>query len=306
MKERLPPYPGDLVEHLRSFEVLARRVAEDPRGAYEEAARSLKLDPSVLRRRVQTLTTYYDSPLLEGRGAKLRLSASGAAVLHATEKVFDVLSHVRTQSGAAPRRLTLACTGTITTELLPDVLRDLARKYPDLSVRVRRAGAAAARDLLDAGAVDLAVVRAEHALTGADADVLCRDRLWLALPSTHELARRRQVRVEDMAKLPIIGYRARSSTRRRVMSVLGPHGAEVRFEVDGRAAALRFVSLGLGGAFLSLLPGHAIRERGVAVRDVSRHFPVSHFWLCRRPRHAPSEIEDAAARAIRKYARARR
>ncbi len=306
MIERSPRYPGDLVEHLESFGALARRLADDPRGAFEGAAHEMGLDPSVLRRRVQTLTAYYGASLLEGRGAKLRLSATGAAVLDGAGRVFDALERLRVDSGVAPQRLTIACTGTITTELLPDVLRDLIRVYPELAVRVRRAGAAAARKQLESQAADLAVVRAAEAPRGVDAEALCRDRLWLALPEDHPLAKRRRVSLADMAALPIVGYRARSSTRRRVMSVLGPRGAEVRFEVDGRAAALRFASLGLGAAFLSLLPGHRIRVPGVAVRDVTRHFPAIHFWLCQRPQHEATEVEEAAMRAIRNYARARR
>lgn len=305
MKE-LPQYPGDLVEHLRAFRALAQRVADDPRGAYEAAARTVGVDPSVLRRRVQTLADYYGEPLFEGRGASLRLSAAGDSVSAGAERVFDALTELRADAGAAPRRLTFACTGTITTELLPDVIRDLEGAYPQLSVRVRRAGASAARELLESGAADLAVVRADAAPVGVDALELCGDRLWLALPRAHPLASRRRVTPQQMAGLPIVGYRARSSTRRRVMSVLGPLGAELRYEVDGRAAALRFVSLGLGAAFLSLLPGHRIDSRVVVVRDVSRHFPASRFWLCRRPRRAPTDIERAATKALRKHARRRR
>ena len=300
-----PRYSGDLVEHLRSFRVLAQRIEHDPRGAYEAAAASIPVDQSVLRRRMQTLEEHLGAPLLEGRAAALRLSAVGRAVAEESERVFAAIGRLHERAGCAPSHLTFACTGTITTELLPEVFRELQRAFPDLSLRVRRAGADAARRLLDSGAADLAVVRADSAPDGVEAEDLCRDRLWLALPAKHPLAKRRRIDAETMASLDVVGYRARSSTRRRVMSVLEPLGAEVRFEVDGRAAALRFVSLGLGAAFLSLLPGHRVRAKGVVVRDVSRHFPGSHFWLCRRRGGAPNGVEAAAMRSIRAHARQR-
>ncbi len=301
-----PRYPGDLMEHLRSFRHLAERVTQDPRGAYEAAAAANRVDASVLRRRIQTLEAHLGVPLFEGRASGLRLSSVGQAVAEESGRVFAAVSRLHDKAGVAPSHLTFACTGTITTELLPEVFHDLQRKFPELSLRVRRAGADAAQRLLQSGAADVAVVRAADAPEGIEAEELCRDRLWLVLPKTSPLAQRRRVDARAMAALDIVGYRERSSTRRRVMSVLGPLGAEVRFEVDGRAAALRFVSLGLGAAFLSLLPGHRVRDEGVVVRDVSRLFPASHFWLCRRTGAAPNAVEEAAMHSLRTRARARR
>lgn len=86
-----------------------------------------------------------------------------------------------------------------------------------------------------------------------------------------------------MAEVPLVLFGESSRTRARVMDRLGPLGATIRVEVDGRASAIEYVRCGLGATFLSLLPGHAVKDDGVAVRDVTSHFQRSRFWAACRP-----------------------
>jgi hypothetical protein len=84
------------------------------------------------------------------------------------------------------------------------------------------------------------------------------------------------------------------------MDRLGPRGASVRVEVDGRASALAYVRAGFGATFLSLLPGHAVDETGVQAHDVTSLFARSGFYVVgRRGQWSDPTIQDVVARLVR-------
>ena len=99
-----------------------------------------------------------------------------------------------------------------------------------------------------------------------------------------------------MAQIPLVLYGESSRTRARVMDRLAPHGATIRVEVEGRAAALEYVRAGIGGTFLSLLPGHRVDAQGktrIRAHDVTALFPRSRFWLIAR------SWDNATIKAVR-------
>ncbi len=263
------------------------------------------MDASVLRRRLRALAEATGAPLVEGRGASLRLSPAGAKTAAAARRVEREIASLFDDVAAAPHALDFAGTGTITNHVLPGVIAELREREPDLVVRVRRAGAEKARALLKSGDVHLAVLRAERAPRDLAARRLASDRLWLALPASHPLLCARSVSLDDLAALPLVTFGESSSTRRRVLASLSPRGVEPSVEVDGRAAALRYVGHGLGAAYLSLSPSDRIDERGIGARDVTRLFPRSSFFVVHDPARTLTPLEALAVRLLEQRTRAR-
>lgn len=273
-------YAGDLLEHLRSFAVLAAHIDRRTAGAFARAASELAIDVSVLRRRMQALTEHVGSPLVEGRGSSMRVTKTGERSLDLAARALDavdLLAGARGTRDVGPLRI--ACTGTFLAEVLPPVLATVRDRHPGLRFRVRREGATASRDLLARGDLDFAVVRSTTTPEGLASKRLGRDRLWLAMRKDSAIARASRITVEAMAREPLVGYPSSSSTMRRLMEVLRPHGGAPWVEVDGKTAALRYVAAGLGIAFVSLLEGQEPSHPRVVVRDVTAHFPPVSFHL---------------------------
>lgn len=303
-------FPGDLVEHARAFGVLAAEIegagGAGP-GAFERAAHKLRLDTSVLRRRLQSLVDYAGGPLLAGRGRALRLTALGARVRQVSTQMVELAGAVHTHV-VVPDRVVIGCTEAVSSELLPSALSELRRHMPGLTVAVRRLGTEECVARLVAREIDLGVVRGvpfeRRWPRDLEATLLGRDRLWMATRRTHSVARARSVRLRDLAREPLVLYSAASATRRRVMSALAPLGARVALEVDGRASALAYARRGFGVAFLSLLPRCVPRAAGVTLRDVTRLFPPSAFWLL--VPHGPNAAAERLAELVAHHARGHR
>lgn len=273
-------YAGDLLEHLRSFKVLAERVESGAAGAFTRAAGELAIDVSVLRRRIQSLADHLDSPLVEGRGAAMRLTKTGERTRELAARALDAVDLLASTKGVRDvGPLRVACTGTFLAEVLPPVLAVVRDRHPGLRFRVRREGASASRDLLARGEIDFAIVRSTSTPEALASTRLGRDRLWVAMRKASPLASAARLTAEALAKEPLVGYSSSSSTMRRIMEVLRPHGGEPWVEVDGKTAALRYVAAGLGIAFVSLLEGQEPSHPRLVVRDVTALFPPVSFHL---------------------------
>lgn len=269
-------YPGDLLEHLRAFVAVAA-ACERGRSPFGPAAAELALDPSVLRRRLGTLAAFVGAPLFVGRGSGTRLTAAGKRTHENATRALEAVRDLSAAADAERGPLRVACTGTILGDLLPPVLAAMRAKHPTLLFRVRRAGATAAATLLGRGDVDFAVVRASSP-PSKTAKRIAGDRLWLAMHAKSPLCRAR-LDPSRVAREPLVGYGAGSTTMARVLDVLGPLGASPFIEVDGKAPALRYVEAGLGVAFVSALADRPPKAPGVVFREVTAWFAPVSFWL---------------------------
>lgn len=272
-------YPGDLLDHLRAFAQLCASVERGERGAFARTAAVLAVDVSVLRRRMQTLATFVGAPLVQGRGNRLQLTPAGSRARAHALRTLEAAAELAVVGDDDAGPLRVACTGTILAEVLPPALRALRDTYPRLLFRVRRAGAEASRALVARGEIDFAIIRAADRPAGVASVRLAADRLWLAVPTRSALARAGRLAVPSLAREPLIGYSAESSTMKRLMAVLGPHGGAPWIEVDGKAAALAYVAAGLGIAFVSAVASQKPMRTGVALRDVTASFGPVSFWL---------------------------
>lgn len=275
-------YPGDLLIHVESFLALAAQIDLRRGGAFDRTARDLAIDRSVLRRRIQTLSEWLAAPLLDGRASHLRLTAAGNRLLLSGGSLVRSAEDLRATIRSTAERVSVACTGTITTELLPTVFVDLERRSPPIRLAIRRAGGALAERLVRSAQVDLAVIRDDAAPKGLLTFSLLEDRLWLVVKENHPLAHKKQIGLEDLANDPLVLYGESSRTRARVMRRLEPLGANIHIEVEGRAAAVAYVRAGAGITFVSLLPGHTVDARGVRARDVTHLFERSRFHVIAR------------------------
>jgi DNA-binding transcriptional LysR family regulator len=282
------PYPGDLFEHLRAFYVLAAEIERDTDHSFERAARTLRLDPSVLRRRMRTLGSWSGAPLWTGRGSGLRLTGAGR---HLKGEAHSLLGQVEALGRGArpdPERLSVGGTGAFIAGLLPEIAESLLAAHPRLTLAVRRVGSEACRAGLRDGELDFGVLRGVTRPRDVRVERLCADRVWLALPTGHPLASVSQLRRTSIAAHPLISFGASSQTRARTMAALESLGASIRVEVEGKAAALECVRRGLGVGLLSLMPSHSLDAPGVVLRDVTSLFPDSWFWAAWPPGRPPT------------------
>jgi DNA-binding transcriptional LysR family regulator len=135
--------------------------------------------------------------------------------------------------------------------LVPALLASCAREAPGVDVVVAALRAGSDRAL--GHDVDLALVRGQPSEPGVEAMVVVRERVGVALPRGHRLARKRAIRAAELNGLPLIAFARRSDPHEydRLFATLANAGlTQVRLAHESHPgaveASLRLVAAGAG------------------------------------------------------------
>jgi DNA-binding transcriptional LysR family regulator len=128
-------------------------------------------------------------------------------------------------------------------------------------------------EALRSGEIDLALLRPPVADPLLTVTPLRRDRLVVAVPADHPLAKRSQIRVADLRQVALIVQSAgrRSAMYDVVLGLFHDAGLEphIRHEVGETSTLITLVAGGLGVA-VALEPVTTLALRGVAYRNLVR------------------------------------
>lgn len=277
-----------------SATLLATHRAVVAEGSLTAAAAVLGLSVSAVSQQLSQLEGQAGSVLFERAGRGVRPTAAGLLLAeHATrilreiEEAQEALGDLREGRRGRVRVVTFPSAGE---SLLPEAIARLRDVMPGLHVRPSVDETAPALRRLRAGEVDLVVVVEPFEPGGAPDDDLHRrfllaDEYRLLLPHDHPLARRRRVRLEDLADVDwIVTSGPDDYVRRTTVAICRRSGFSPRVvaESDEFPVTQGYVAAGIGVSLVPLLALGAIR-RGVAVRHLVPA-PLPRFiWAATRP-----------------------
>jgi DNA-binding transcriptional LysR family regulator len=129
-------------------------------GSIAEAARRLNLTPAAVALRIRALESEIGARLVVRSGRTVRLTEAGAAIL---PRARQFLGEVRDlKSIAADNRpggeLRLGAFQSALAGMLPDILRLMRRRYPQIEVHITRGGSAELYPKVLAGDLDAAII----------------------------------------------------------------------------------------------------------------------------------------------------
>ncbi len=188
----------------------------------------------------------------------VELTPDGAAILPFLRRVLAdveaITAEARALAGTDTGHLRLGATPSLTTSLLPEVLARFRDRHPGLVLSIVEAGS---RDLVSSvadGGVDLAFVVLPVDQSQVATQALFDERLVLAVPRSHPLAGSRQVRLADLASMPMVVFRPGYDLREVTLDAFRRAGLTPRVALEGGEmdGVLAFVAAGLGAA---IVPG---------------------------------------------------
>lgn len=286
MQSVTPILDGEL---LRAFASFAETLN------FTHAAKRVGLSQPALFERVQRLAALVGgAPLHERVGRRIQLTERGQRVAaHARDTLARADAFARDLAGEpAHETVTLAAgEGAFLYLLGPAIARFAA---PGVSLRLLTLGAPAACEAVRVGDAHLAVGVIDLVPAGLVARDIQRTPLAVALSAKHPLARRRSLRLADVAGerliLPPEGRSHRDFVGRAIAK-LG-HDVAPPIEADGWPLMLQFAALGLGVAVVN---GICAAPRGVVLRPVPELGSVCYRLVTRRgaePTPAATRLAD--------------
>jgi DNA-binding transcriptional LysR family regulator len=299
MNEGSDPAAGASAD--RALDVLAGRLRQFIVVAREEhltrAAEILGVPQPTLSRSIARLEAELGVPLFTRPGRSIRLTRHGRVLLDCAQRSVATLAtavdRVVGEADPARGRVALGFLHTLGGDAVPRLLRDFRAQYPAVRFALVQDSGPALVARLREGEIDVCLTaplpRGEDGITSR---MLDEQRIDLFVPTGHRLARRRGVRLAEVADEDFIFMEPGYGLRTIADELCRAAGFQPRIAFEGQEAdtARSLVAAGLG---VSLLPATASSLADPAVVAVRVTAPraartVGIAWIAGRPLIPPA------------------
>jgi len=277
-------YPNP--RHLRAFVAVARL------NSFNAAASEIHIGQPALSQAIANLEELVGVKLLERSTRSVVLTPAGEEFLidaqHVLEENERLLSHSAQWSGSRRGKISLLSVPSMAYRLLPFILREFAKSYPDVGVAVHDHADPVLRERLARGDGDLAILTDIPHAGGAPVFPLLRDQFRFICHADHPLAAREHIGSKDLRSERLILLRHGALLRTNVEPLLGKLRLQhAPLEVDQTSTLIGMVEAGLG---VSLLPGLSCPPaalQSVVSRPFDRPGLARVLGFARSPSRAP-------------------
>lgn len=196
---------------------LRRFVAVAEERNFRRAAARLNVSQPPLSASIRSLEDEVGTPLFLRNRRRVALTEAGAAFLDRARLILSQLddSVALAQAVAQGRsgQLTLGFIPTATYELLPRILKNYRAAYPDVALRFVELTTPEQPAALLQHRIDVGLFLVPTTIEpGVAQETLLRERLYVALPDDHALARRSEIELGALRDEPIVFIPPRSGT----------------------------------------------------------------------------------------------
>ena len=254
------------LKQLRFFAALARTRH------FRKAAESEGVTQPSLSAQIANLEHELGFRLVERGSGRPTLTAPGREILLRAHRVLDEVQGLQDladslRSGKSGV-LNVGVSSTVGPYLMPSVVRDLHRSYPDMGLFIREGVPHALEAELLGGDHDLII--SQLPLQSADARTLplMREPLFLAVAADHPLAGRDALEDADLDGLPVLTLGPGYALTALVAALCADLGAEISASYQGTSldALRQMIGMGMGAGFLpALYVESEIRGRDASV-----------------------------------------
>jgi len=226
-------------------------------GSFSAAAGRLHLSQPAISKRIAALEQRLDSRLFDRVGRRVLLTEAGRALLPYARRVREdledgrrALSHL---SNRVQGRLTIGTSHHIGLHRLPPVLKTFAHDHPDVDLDIQFMDSEIACQGVIAGKLELGIVTLPgEPLAGLRARRIWDDPLAVVVSPGHVLAKRKRIRLAELAHHPAVLPDEATYTHRIIKAELAKHAVapRVRLATNYLETLKMLVGIGLGWSVL--------------------------------------------------------
>jgi DNA-binding transcriptional LysR family regulator len=254
------------------------------RGSFSAAAEALMLTQSAVSQHIAALEGEVGLSLVERGTRPVQLTPAGFSLTRHATGILNRLEVAEQEMAELvdrrQARLRFGCFPTVLGTLMPAAFAQFRRSHPDVRLTIVDDHLHRLLPRLLSGELDVAVIYDHEALPDVAAldlerTSLLQDRFQAVLPEGHPLARRRTLRLQDLADETWIGGAPASAWYRIVRHACRQVGftPQAGFASDDYIAVQALVAAGLG---VSVIPGLAVMHPlpGIVVRPLATDAPM--------------------------------
>lgn len=230
---------------------------------------------------------------------KVVLTPRGQLLFDGFAPFYEALTalEARVKGGQVGGTLKLGAAGHLLRHLMPEWLRRLQAKRPDITVSLTELPAADL-SLLRRGEVDLLVDWLPEVPGDVEVREVAHAQAWIVAPTHGPWAQAGRLSLAALAGVPFIGYHADKQLKALQVAALAAHEVAPKetFGADSSDTILGFVAAGLGFSLVPSLSAAGPKAAGVLAQKLERpvaRFPIYAAW--RRARLPHPLVEAALA-----------
>ncbi|MEI6414426.1 MAG: LysR substrate-binding domain-containing protein, partial [Pseudomonadota bacterium] len=187
---------------LQVFHTVARLLS------FTKAAEALHMSQPAVTFQIRQIEEYFNTRLFDRTHNKISLTEAGRQVYEYAEQIFKLYNElensVRKMTGEVRGILTFGASTTIADYMLPSLLGDFNKRYPDVAIRLRVSNTEGIVAMVENNTIDLGVVEAPVSNKNLVVQTCRIDQLVAIVPPDHPLAGKRTVSLNDLLTEPFI------------------------------------------------------------------------------------------------------
>ncbi|WP_455234358.1 selenium metabolism-associated LysR family transcriptional regulator [Thiogranum longum] len=286
---------------LQVFHTVARLLS------FTKAAETLHMTQPAVTFQVRQLEEHFNTRLFDRTHNRISLTDAGQRVYEYADRIFELYSElehaVREMTGDISGVLMIGASTTIAEYMLPALLGDFKKKYPDVNVQLKVSNSDGIVHMVENNVIDLGVVESPVLNKNLVVEVCRIDQLVAVVSPQHPLADREAVLMKDLLEYPYICREEGSGTREVIseyMNELGINSNQVHLSMElGSPEAIKgAVEAGMGVSIMSLATVQKELKLGTLVAltlDPALERPFSFVHQKQKFRHrAMDELLDFA------------
>ncbi|MDY0404304.1 LysR family transcriptional regulator [Virgibacillus sp. 179-BFC.A HS] len=244
-----------------------------------KAAKSLSLTQPALSRSISRLEKELGVPLFERKGRSIVLNRYGELLLKRVNRMMAELEEAKQEISdiidPENGEISLGFLHTLGTEKIPELIGAFRKTYPNLRFQFTQNNSFALQKQLEAGKFDLCLTTPIEAGLKINWARLWREELYVIVPIDHRLAKRKRIRLDEIATEHFIAIKEGNSLRQMTSDFFEEAGIAptILFEGEEIHTLAGLVGAGLGVALIPEVKG----------LDFSKIVPLHVTWpTCER------------------------
>jgi DNA-binding transcriptional LysR family regulator len=282
------------LRQIRSFLSIAETLH------FGRTAKLIHISQPALSLQIRALEEDVGVRLFERNRRKTTLTAAGVAFRNdaaaALSQLDQAIRRARLAAGGKLGLLRIGFVSTAGIEIVPDIVRQFKKSNPDVEFSLRNIFTANQAQMLESGSLDAGFLRlpvGEHA--ALDVVTVHREPFVLVVPSSHKLAKKKRVRLREVAGEDFVMYE-RAFAPGFHDSIYGIfRDAGIAPNVSQTAVEIpMLISLVASGMGITILPASAAKHSSAAVVACSivDRIPMSEIGIAVSKGIRPSVVEN--------------
>ncbi len=226
-----------------------------------QAAKLLNMTQPAVTRAIKEIESYYGVLLFERINHRLCVTEAGkqfySQALHIAE-AFDVMEK-GLKNWDELGILRVGTTITIGNFILPDLMAEFQKKYPNLKIKATISNSEKLQQLLLDNNLDIALIEGEINYEYLETEVFAKDEMVLILPPNSEFRFKENLKLSDLKECNFLLRESGSAGRSFLDHIFALHDMNINpvLESVSTQAIIKAVSRGIG---ISILPQQLVKS----------------------------------------------